>query len=438
MLLAIPIFMHRLSYKNSIDRSFVLAKVINGGEGIRKKQTENSGNFSYDCFLQIERFFSVGRDGERGIPAPYYLGSNKDISNSAGSCSSKEEIKIRYDVITPSLSGRWKACITRRDSPLFGGNRFKDETERIQVLRGGRYLQNLLRFFEFYNQLIVSKNGSECHQNKLDSSLLREICNKQDLGRLQAIRLGNNLLSPLVLDPFDKAEPKFADSANHRGDGSAFPSEQEVFSNLSLSPFRKKAILFCSSISRLDYGEDGGGFPVLHAYSQIRNQIRNRFTDFLPRIRKSNLILGGELVIDVSNSIKSERGFFPSGMRKNRLFTKISGNKLRLASGGYFDFDEILPNSFEASLEIPKETTNQNENTNFIDELEGGGNLDPIYSIIRLYGRNKIISIYSTYIFLLHDYFCALSAEYFFRIKYWLDGWTDGRGYTSVTRIATE
>nr|YP_010376802.1 hypothetical protein RF2 [Adiantum malesianum]YP_010376818.1 hypothetical protein RF2 [Adiantum malesianum]UPV69566.1 hypothetical protein RF2 [Adiantum malesianum]UPV69582.1 hypothetical protein RF2 [Adiantum malesianum] len=440
MLLAIPIFMHRLSYKNSIDRSFVLAKVINGGEGIKKKETENRVNFSYDCFLQIKRFFSVGRDGEREISAPYYLGSNKDISNFAGSCSSKEEKKIHYDVTTLLPSGRWKARITRKDSPFFCRNRFKDETERIQVLREGSYLQNMLRFFEFYNHCIVSRNGSECYQNNFDSLLLREIRNKQDLGRLQAIRLGNDLLSPvvLVLDPFDEAAPKSVDSADHRGDGSAFPFEQEVFSNLSSSPFREKAILFCNSIFRLDYGEDEGGFPVLHAYSQIRNQLINRFTDFLPRIRKSNLILGGELVIDVSSSIKCERGFFPSGMRKNMPFTKISGKKLRLASGGYFDFDEILPNYFEASLEIPKETTNRNGNTDFLDGLEKGGNLDSIDSIGRLYGRNKIIPIYSTYIFLLHDYFCALFTEYLFRIKYWLDGCTGDGGYTSVTRIATE
>nr|YP_010409096.1 hypothetical protein RF2 [Adiantum flabellulatum]YP_010409112.1 hypothetical protein RF2 [Adiantum flabellulatum]URH13326.1 hypothetical protein RF2 [Adiantum flabellulatum]URH13342.1 hypothetical protein RF2 [Adiantum flabellulatum] len=437
MLLAIPIFMHCLSYKNSIDRSFVLTKVIDGGEGIRKKQTENYGNFSYDCFLQFNRFFSVGRDGKREIPEPYYLGSNKDISISAG--SSKEEKEICYDVTIPLPSGSWKARIMRRrDFLLFGGDRFKGKTEGIQVVRGGRYLQNLVRFFKFYKKLVVYKNGSDCHQNTFDLSLLREIFDKQDLGRLQAIRLGNNSLSPVVLYPFDKVPSESADSADHRRDGSAFPSEQEVFSNLYSFTSREKTMLFWNSISGLNYGEDEGGFPVLHAYSQVRNQLINRLTGFLSRIRKSNFLLGGKIVIDVSNRINSERVFFPSGMRRNRPFTKISGKKLRLASDGYFDFVEIFPNYFKASLEIPEETTNRNGNTNFLDELEGGGNLDSIYSLVRLYGRNRIIPLYSTYIFLLHDYFCALSTEYFFRIKYWLDGWTGGGGYTSLTGIAAE
>nr|YP_009547340.1 Ycf2 [Adiantum tricholepis]YP_009547357.1 Ycf2 [Adiantum tricholepis]AYW14996.1 Ycf2 [Adiantum tricholepis]AYW15013.1 Ycf2 [Adiantum tricholepis] len=433
MLLTIPIFMHRLSDNNSVKEIFVLTKVVNGGDGIRKKQAENYGNFSYDCFLLVKRFFSIGKNGERGVPAPYYLGSNRDISISAGS----GERKIRYDVTTPLLSGRWKARITR-DSLLFDGDRFKDETEGIQVIRGGKYLQNLLRFFKFYNHLVVSKNGSDCHQNNLDSSLLREIRNKQDLGRLQTIWLENDSLSPVVLDPCDKALPESADSADHRGDGSAFSSEQEASSNLSSFTSRKKTMLFRNFIFGLDYGEDEEGFPVLQAYSQIRNQLINRLTDFLSIIKKSNFLLGGEIVIDVSNSIKSEKGFFPSEMKKNIPFTQISGKKLRLASSGYFDFDEILSNYFKASLEIPKETTNRNENTNFLNKLEGGWNLDSIYSLVILYGRNRIIPLYSTYIFLLHDYFCALSTEYFFRIKYWLDGWTGSGEYTNVTRIATE
>nr|YP_009548363.1 conserved hypothetical chloroplast protein Ycf2 [Bommeria hispida]YP_009548379.1 conserved hypothetical chloroplast protein Ycf2 [Bommeria hispida]AYW15184.1 conserved hypothetical chloroplast protein Ycf2 [Bommeria hispida]AYW15200.1 conserved hypothetical chloroplast protein Ycf2 [Bommeria hispida] len=399
MLLTIPIFMHRLSDKNSIERSFVLTKVINGGDGIRKKHTENSGKFSYDCFLRFK--------------------------------------KIRYGVTTPPGFGRWKARITR-DSRLFGGDRFKDDTEGIPVVRGGRYLQNLLRFFKFYNQSVVSKNVNDCHQNNFDSSLLREIHDEQDLDLLQAIRLGNDSLSPVVLEPCDKALLESADSADHRGDGSAFSFEQEAFSNLYSFTSCKKTMLFQNFLSGLDYGEDRKDFPVLHAYSQIRNQLINRFTDFLSIIKKSNRILSGEIVIDVGNSINSEKGFFPSGMRENRAFTKISGNKLRLANSEYFDFNEILPNSFKASLEIPKETTNRNENTNFLNKLKRGGNLDSIYFLVRLYGRNRIIPLYSTYIFLLHDYLCALSTEYFFQIKYWLDEWTGIGEHTSVTRIATD
>nr|YP_010216195.1 hypothetical protein RF2 [Pteris multifida]YP_010216211.1 hypothetical protein RF2 [Pteris multifida]UBR42928.1 hypothetical protein RF2 [Pteris multifida]UBR42944.1 hypothetical protein RF2 [Pteris multifida] len=433
MLLTIPISMHRLSDKNLIERSFVLTKVINGGDGIRKKQAENPGNFSRDCFLQFKNFISLGKNRKRGAPASYYLDSNKDISISAG--SSNEE-KIRYDAMTPLVSGRWKARITT-DSPLFlfGGNIFKDETEEIQAVRGDRYLQNLLRFFKFYNQLVVSKNESDCYQNNFASSPLREIRNKQDLDRLQAIRLRNDSLSPVVLDPCDKALLESIDSADHRGDGSAFSFEQEAFSNLSSFTSCEKTMLFRNFLSGLDYEKYGKDFPVLHAYSQNRNQLINQLTDFPSRIK---LIFDGERVIDVSNSIKSEKGFFPPIMEDNITFTEISGKKLGLASSGYFDFNEIFPNYFEAFLGIPKEITTRSENTNFSKKLKGRGNLDSLYSLVRLYGRSKIIPLYSTYIFLLHDYFCALSTEYFSRIKYWLDVWTGSREYTIVARIATE
>lgn len=433
MLLTIPIFMHRLSDKNSIERSFVLTKVINGGDGIRKKQTENSDNFSYDWFLRFNKFLSVARNGGKGVPAPYHLGSNKDISISAD--SSKEDKKIRYGVTSPPVFNIWKARIMR-DSLLFTRDRFEDKTEGIPVVRGGRYPKNFLKFFKFYTHQVVSKNGSDCHQNNFDSSFLWEINDEPDLDLLQTIRLGNDSLSSVVLDPCDKALLKSADSADHRGDGSAFSFEQEAFSNLSSFASCKKTMLFRSFISGLDYGEYRKNFPVLHAYSQIRNQLISRFTDFLSRIKKSNPIFDGEIGIDVGNSIKSEKGFFPSGIRENMPFTKISDKKLKLANSEYFN--EILPNYFKASFEIPKKTTFQNENTNFLNKLKGGGDLDSIYLLVKLYGRNRIISLYSTYIFLLHDYLCALSTEYFYQIKYWLDGWKGGREYTSVTRIATD
>ena len=66
------------------------------------------------------------------------------------------------------------------------------------------------------------------------------------------------------------------------------------------------------------------------------------------------------------------------------------------------------------------------------------GNIHSTYSLVRLYVRNRIIPLYSTYIFLFYDYFCALFSEYFFQIKYRLDGWTGSGEYTGVTRIATE
>nr|YP_009548797.1 conserved hypothetical chloroplast protein Ycf2 [Cryptogramma acrostichoides]YP_009548813.1 conserved hypothetical chloroplast protein Ycf2 [Cryptogramma acrostichoides]AYW15772.1 conserved hypothetical chloroplast protein Ycf2 [Cryptogramma acrostichoides]AYW15788.1 conserved hypothetical chloroplast protein Ycf2 [Cryptogramma acrostichoides] len=431
MLLMIPISMHRLSDKNSIERSFVSTKVMNGGGGIGKKQAGNSGNFSHARF---KRFFSVGNNRKRGVPASRYLGSNKekDISISAG--SSSEGKKIRCDVTTPVVSGRWKARITR-DSLLFCGDIFKDETEGIQAVRGDRYLENFFRFFKSYNHFRVPKNENDCYQNNFDSSILQEIHDKQDLDQLLVIRLRNNLFSTVVPDPCDEALLESIDSADHRGDGSAFSFEQEAFSYLSSSTSCKKTMLSRNFLSGLDSGKDRKDFPVLRAYSQIRNQLINRLTDFL---KKLNLTPGGEIVFDVSNSIKSEKVFFPSRMEENMPFTEISGEKLRLASSRYFDFNEILPNYSEASLGIPRETTNQSENTNFLDKLGGGGDLDSIYSLVRLYERSRIIPLNSTYIFLSYDYFCASSTEYFFRIKYWLDGWTRGVGYTSVTRIATE
>nr|YP_009548710.1 conserved hypothetical chloroplast protein Ycf2 [Gastoniella chaerophylla]YP_009548726.1 conserved hypothetical chloroplast protein Ycf2 [Gastoniella chaerophylla]AYW15685.1 conserved hypothetical chloroplast protein Ycf2 [Gastoniella chaerophylla]AYW15701.1 conserved hypothetical chloroplast protein Ycf2 [Gastoniella chaerophylla] len=425
MLLMIPISMHPLSDKNLIERSFVLTKIINGGDGIRKKQAENPGNLSRNC--RFKRFLSILK---RGMSASYYLDLNKNISILAGSP------KRHYDVMTPWVSGRWKARITK-DYPLFlfGEDIFKDETEEIQAVRGDRYLQNPIRFFKFYNQYLGSKNGSDCYQNKFDWSLLREIRNKQDLDRLQAIRLRSDSLSPAVLDPCDKLLLESIDSTDRRGDVSAFCFEQEGSFNLSSFTSCEKTMLFRNFLSGLDYEKYGKGFPVIHAYSQIRNQLINRLIDFPSRINKSNLILDGEIVIDVSNSIKSEKGIFPPRMGSNITFTEISGKKLGLASSGYFDFNEIFPNSFEASLGIRKETTNRSENNNFSKRLKGRGTLDSIYSLIRLYGRSEIICLCPTYIFLLHDYFCALSTEYFSRINYWLDVWT---GNTIGARIATE
>nr|YP_009548450.1 conserved hypothetical chloroplast protein Ycf2 [Pityrogramma trifoliata]YP_009548466.1 conserved hypothetical chloroplast protein Ycf2 [Pityrogramma trifoliata]AYW15271.1 conserved hypothetical chloroplast protein Ycf2 [Pityrogramma trifoliata]AYW15287.1 conserved hypothetical chloroplast protein Ycf2 [Pityrogramma trifoliata] len=388
MLLTIPISMHPLSDKNSIERGFVLTNIINGGDGIRKKQAENPGHLSCN---------------KRGVSASYYLDSNKKSSISAGSP------RISSDVMTPWVSGRWKAGITK-DFPLFlfGEDVFKDKTEEIQAVRGDKYLQNPIRFFKFYNQFLVSKNGSDCYQNNFDWSLLRKIRNKQDLDRLQAIWLRSDSLSPVVLDPCDKLLLESIDSADRRGDVSAFCFEQEGFFNLSSFTSCEKTMFFRNFLSGLDSEKYGKEFPVIHAYSQIKNQLINRLT------------------------------YLPSRMGSNITFTEISGKKLELASSGYFEFNEIFPNSFEASLGICKETTNQSENNNFSKKLKGRGTLDSIYSLIRLYGQSEIVCLYPTYIFLLYDYFYALSTEYLSRIKYWLDVWTGSREYTIVARIATE
>nr|YP_009547602.1 conserved hypothetical chloroplast protein Ycf2 [Vaginularia trichoidea]YP_009547618.1 conserved hypothetical chloroplast protein Ycf2 [Vaginularia trichoidea]AYW16119.1 conserved hypothetical chloroplast protein Ycf2 [Vaginularia trichoidea]AYW16135.1 conserved hypothetical chloroplast protein Ycf2 [Vaginularia trichoidea] len=431
MLLAIPILMHSLSDKNSLKINFVLAKIIHGGGGVRKKHTENSD--AYDCLLLLERFFSVKRIGERGVPAPYYLGSNKKILISGD--YSKEEMSIRQDdVITPLLSGRWKARIRKKD--LFGEEKLKDEAEDIQVVGGNRPLKDLLMFFKSYKKFLVSKSGNDCPQNNLESLPLWEIRNSQDAG--QAIRFGNDSLSLVVLDPFKRALLGSANSTNLLRDESAFSYEQEAFSTMSLFMSHEKTTLFCNSISELDYEKDKKLFPVLYAYPQITNPLKNRLTYFLLIIGKSNLFLGGEKKIDVSNSIKSDKGISSSEMRTNTPFTKRSGKKLRVASNGYFDFDDILPNCLKASLKIPKKTTNRNEITNFVTKLEGGRNLDSRYSAVRLYEQNRLIPIYFTYIYLFHDYFCTLSNEYFSRLNYWLDRWTDGGEYTSLTRIAIE
>ena len=57
MLLTILISMHCLSDKRSVERSFVLTGVINGGDGVREKQAENLGDFSCDCFSPIRKIF---------------------------------------------------------------------------------------------------------------------------------------------------------------------------------------------------------------------------------------------------------------------------------------------------------------------------------------------------------------------------------------------
>ncbi|KAH6559227.1 hypothetical protein KP509_1Z020600 [Ceratopteris richardii] len=404
MLLTIPILMHCWSDKNSIDKNFVSTKVINGGEEIRQKEVENFGR-------------------NRKVRASYHLDSNKEKNISVS--TKKNKNKICHDITTSLISSDiWNASRTR----VFGRDSFKDETEKIRVVRGDRYLQDFFRFFKSYNRLVVSKNGGDCYQNNLDLLSLREIRNKQDLG-VQAIRLRNNLFNPVGLHLCEKVLLESIDSADQRGDGSTFSFEQEAFSNLSLFMSCKKTMLFRNFISGLDFEKDRKDFPSRYAYLQIRNQLINRLIDF---IKTSSLIVDGEIGIDISNSIESEKGF----LHENMPFTKISDKKLGLSSSGYFDFNEILPNYFKASFSIPKETTNGSKNLN---KLKGRWSLvDSIYLLVRLYGQKKIIFLYSTYIFLFHDYFCALSTEYFFPINYWLDDWT-GRGeYTSVARIATE
>ncbi|KAH7291160.1 hypothetical protein KP509_29G003000 [Ceratopteris richardii] len=423
MLLTIPILMHCWSDKNSIDKNFVSTKVINGGEEIRQKEVENYGRFFHDCLLQFKRSLSLKKNRNRKVRASYHLDSNKEKNISVS--TKKNKNKICHDITTSLISSDiWNASRTR----VFGRDSFKDETEKIRVVRGDRYLQDFFRFFKSYNRLVVSKNGGDCYQNNLDLLSLQEIRNKQDLG-VQAIRLRNNLFNPVGLHPCEKVLLESIDSADQRGDGSTFSFEQEAFSNLSSFMSCKKTMLFRNFISGLDFEKDRKDFPSLYAYLQIRNQLINRLIDF---IKTSSLIVDGEIGIDISNSIESEKGF----LQENMPFTKISDKKLGLSSSGYFDFNEILPNYFKASFRIPKETTNGSKNLN---KLKGRWSLvDSIYLLVRLYGQKKIIFLYSTYIFLFHDYFCALSTEYFFRINYWLDDWT-GRGeYTSVTRIATE
>nr|YP_009427170.1 conserved hypothetical chloroplast protein ycf2 [Matteuccia struthiopteris]YP_009427186.1 conserved hypothetical chloroplast protein ycf2 [Matteuccia struthiopteris]ASU95786.1 conserved hypothetical chloroplast protein ycf2 [Matteuccia struthiopteris]ASU95787.1 conserved hypothetical chloroplast protein ycf2 [Matteuccia struthiopteris] len=427
MLLAIPISMHCLGDKRSIERSFVLAGVINGGDGVIKKQAENYGDFSCDCFPRFERSLSVGRSGGRGIPVSHYLGLSEDIS--AGSTG--KEKQVRCDAMIPPVSGRWKTRVVR-DS-LLGRDISKDETERIQAFCRDRFLQNSNRFFKFYNCPVVSRNN----QSDFDSLFFRENHNKRDLGRLQATQLINDSSGAVVLNSYDKALLESGDSADHRGDGSGFYFEREAFSNLSSFTSCEKAASFRGCISGLDCGKDGEEFTILHTYSQMRDGLISRLTEFISIIEKSNLIFDGAIVIDVSNSVKSGKGF-PSKTKGDTPLTRISGKKLGLASSRHLDLDEILPNYFQIFLGIPRNISNRSENTTFSNQLKEKGNIHSIYSLVRLYGRNRIIPLYSTYIFLSYDYLCALLTEYFLQIKYRLDGWTGSGEYTGVTRIATE
>nr|AJE61606.1 Ycf2 [Cystopteris protrusa] len=427
MLLTIPISMHCLSDKRSIKKSFVLAGVVNGGDGVGKKQAENSGDFPCDCFPRFERSLSVGKSEKRGIPVSHYLNLNEDIS--AG--SAKEEKQVRYDAMIPLVSGRWKACVVR--DLLLGRDTSKDETERIQVFYRDRFLQNSSRFFKFYNYLVVSRSN----QIDFDSLFFWEKHNKRDLGRLQATELRNDSLSPVVLNSCDKASLESGNSADHRGDGSVFHFEREAFSNLSSFTSCEKTTSFRGCISGLDCGENGEEFSILHTYSQMKNGLINRLTEFLSIIEKSNLIFDGAIVIDVSNSVKSGKEFSLK-TKGDMPLTQISGEKLGLASSRHLNPNEILPNYFQIYLGIPRKISNRSENTTFLNQLKEKGNIHSIYSLVRLYGRNRIIPLYSTHVFLFYDYFCALSTEYFFQIKYRLDGWTGSGEYTGVTRIATE
>lgn len=359
MLLTIPISMHCLSDKRSIEGSFVLAGVINGGDGVIKKQAEISGDFSRDCFPRFERSSSVGKngkDGKRGIPVSHYLGLNEDIS--AGSTGKGKQ--VRYDAMIPLGSGRWKACVAR-DS-LLGRDISKDETERIQGFCRDRCLQNSSGFFKFYNYLVVYKNN----QSDFDSLFFRESHNRRDLGRLQATQLINDSLSPVVLNSYDKALLESVDSADHQGDGSRFYFEREAFSNLSSFTSCEKTTSPRGCISGLNCDKNGEEFPILHTYSQMKNGLINRLTEFLSIIEKSNLVFSGAIVIDVSNSVKSGKGF-PLKTKGDMPLTQISGKKLGLASSRHLNLNEILPNYFQISLGIPRKISNRSENTTFLN-----------------------------------------------------------------------
>nr|YP_009421307.1 conserved hypothetical chloroplast protein ycf2 [Lepisorus clathratus]ASR75052.1 conserved hypothetical chloroplast protein ycf2 [Lepisorus clathratus] len=427
LLLAIPISMHRLSDKRLIEPSVVLTGVINGGDGVRKKQAENLVDFSCDCFLRFERSLYVEKNGKRRIPASHYLGSNEDIS--AG--STKEEKQVRYDGMIPLVSVRWKACVVR--GFLLGRDISKDETEEIRVFCRGRCLQNSSRFFKFYNYMVVCKNN----QSDFDLLLFWENRNKRDPGRLQATQLRSDSLSPVVLNSHDEASLESINSADHQGDRSGFYSEREASSNLSSFTSCEKTTPFRGCISGLDYGKNGEEFPIPHTYSQIRNGLINRLIEFLPIIEKSNLISDGAVVIDISNSVKSVKGF-QLEIKGDMPLTQIYGKKLGLVSSRHLNLNEILPNYFQISLGIPKEISNRGENTTFPNQLEEKDDIHSIYSLVRLYGRGRVIPLYSAYISLFYDYFCALSTDYFFQIKYRLNGWAGIGGYTGATRIATE
>nr|YP_009691057.1 conserved hypothetical chloroplast protein ycf2 [Saccoloma inaequale]YP_009691073.1 conserved hypothetical chloroplast protein ycf2 [Saccoloma inaequale]QEG57837.1 conserved hypothetical chloroplast protein ycf2 [Saccoloma inaequale]QEG57853.1 conserved hypothetical chloroplast protein ycf2 [Saccoloma inaequale] len=426
MLLTIPIFMHCLSDRSSIERGFILTKIINGGDVLKKEQAENYGDFSYDRFLRFKRSLSVEKDGKRRTPVSYYVGSKKN--NSAG--STKDEKQVRYNAMNPLVSGRWKVCIVR-DS-LLGGDISKGDFEKIQLFWRDRYSQNYNGFFKFYNHAGVSKNGSDCYQSDFDSLFFWKIRNKRDLDGLQAPRSRNDSLSPLILDSCDKALLESEYSADCRGNGSVFHFEREAFSNLSSFPSWKKTMSFRDCIFGFYCHRNGEDSPILPTYSQMKNGLINRLTEFLSIIEKSNLIFHGAISVDINNSVKSGKRF-PSKLKED---LRILGKELGLPSSSiYLDLSEILPKYFEVSLGV---VTNRGENTTFLNQLKGKGNIHPIYSLVRLYGRNRIISLYSTYIFLFYDYFCALSTEYFSRIKYRLDGWAGSGESTGVPRIATE
>nr|YP_009690613.1 conserved hypothetical chloroplast protein ycf2 [Lindsaea linearis]YP_009690629.1 conserved hypothetical chloroplast protein ycf2 [Lindsaea linearis]QEG57393.1 conserved hypothetical chloroplast protein ycf2 [Lindsaea linearis]QEG57409.1 conserved hypothetical chloroplast protein ycf2 [Lindsaea linearis] len=428
MLLAIPIYIYCLSDKSSLERSFLPTKLIHGGVGIRKKQAENYGDFPYDCFLQFKRSLSV----EKGENKSDYLSSNKNIYTG----STKGEKQARYHAMNPLVSGRWKICIARNS--LFEGDIFKGETERTQVFCRDRYLRNSSIFLTFYNHMGVTRTRSDTCQSDFGSLLLREIRNKQDLDRLQAIRLRSNSLIPVIFEFCGKVLLESEDSADRRRDGSVPHFEREAFLNSSSFPFCKKTMLFRDCISGLDCYKIGEDFSTSQYYLQIRNLFINRLTELLSRLKKSNLIFNGLLLFDTSSSVKPEKGF-PLNLKEDPPFTRIFGKKLGLpGSSNRFDLDQILPKYFGVSLGIPREVIHRGENTTSLNQLKRSSHIDSIYSRVRLYERNRVISLYSTYIFLLYDYFYALSTGSFSQIKYRLDGWAGNGEPAGVTRIATD
>nr|AJE61520.1 Ycf2 [Dipteris conjugata] len=183
----------------------------------------------------------------------------------------------------------------------------------------------------------------------------------------------------------------------------------------------------------LDSHGNEGEFSILHAYSQLINESRNRLTGFLLRVKKSNLISSK---VRIGSSSEEPRKAFLS--RGDLSFGGILDEESEMQNGAYFDLDKIISNRLEILFDVPVERTDGSENPTFSDESGEGGNISSTYSLVRVYERNRLISLYSVYTLFSRDYFCTLASEYLSRINYQLGSREGGEGSTGVTRIAIE
>nr|QUG10266.1 Ycf2 [Hymenophyllum barbatum] len=188
------------------------------------------------------------------------------------------------------------------------------------------------------------------------------------------------------------------------------------------------------NLLRLDSHEDQKGFSISYNYSRIIYGSINRL---IRLIRVSNRL----------NSIpnKGTRDDFNGKSLKAILFERnllsVNGTfckELEISGSQYFDSNNTFLNDFKISIDRPRELTSTDNLSIFWSQLKKEYNEPSIYSLVRLYEQNRIISFYLIYLHFLYDCFCTVANKYLLQIKYRFISWSEGNRSITITRLATE